>query len=118
MLALERKEDLQIAIEEQQEMGLEELGEEDKYLMVINLDVWKQLLESIRLLLATFSSSSSISKRCLFVTSPADIGRMSTQSTQPLIEMSVCLHSRTNVLYILPVYRLIDESVNISQARA
>ena len=38
MLALERKEDLQIAIEEQQEIGLEGLGEEDKYLMVINLD--------------------------------------------------------------------------------
>ena len=39
MLALERKEELQIAIEEQQEMGLEGLGEEDKYLMEINLDL-------------------------------------------------------------------------------
>ena len=38
MLALERKEELQIAIEEQQEMGLEGLGEEDKYLMEINLE--------------------------------------------------------------------------------
>ena len=38
MLALERKEELQIAIEEQQEMGLEGLGGEDKYLMEINLD--------------------------------------------------------------------------------
>ena len=38
MLALEGKEELQIAIEEQQEMGLEGLGEEDKYLMEINLD--------------------------------------------------------------------------------
>jgi len=38
MLALERKEELQIAIEEQQEIGLEGLGEEDKYMMEINLD--------------------------------------------------------------------------------
>jgi len=38
MLALERKEELQIAIEEQQEMGLEGLAEEDRYLMEINLD--------------------------------------------------------------------------------
>lgn len=38
MLALERKEDLQIAIEEQQEMGCEGLEEEDMYLMEINLD--------------------------------------------------------------------------------
>ena len=38
MLALERKEDLQIAIEEQQEMGLDGLSEEDRYLMEINLD--------------------------------------------------------------------------------
>ena len=38
MLALERKEDLQIAIEEQQEMGLDGLAEEDRYLMEINLD--------------------------------------------------------------------------------
>ena len=30
--------------------------------------------------------------------------------------MGVCLHSRTNELYILPVYRLIDEPVNISRA--
>ena len=38
MLALEKKEDLQIAIEEQQEMGLDGLSEEDRYLMEINLD--------------------------------------------------------------------------------
>ncbi len=38
MLALERKEEIQIAVEEQQEIGLEELGGEDKYLMEINLD--------------------------------------------------------------------------------
>ena len=38
MLALERKEDLQIAIEEQQAMGLDGLAEEDRYLMEINLD--------------------------------------------------------------------------------
>jgi hypothetical protein len=38
MLALERKEDLQIAIEEQQEMGMDGLAEEDRYLMEINLD--------------------------------------------------------------------------------
>lgn len=37
MLALERKEDLQIAIEEQQEMGMDGLAEEDRYLMEINL---------------------------------------------------------------------------------
>ena len=37
MLALEKKEDLQIAIEEQQAMGLEGLAEEDKYLMEISL---------------------------------------------------------------------------------
>ena len=37
MLALERKEDLQVAIEEQQAMGLEGLAEEDKYLMEISL---------------------------------------------------------------------------------
>jgi hypothetical protein len=36
MLALERKEDLQIAIEEQQELGCEGLEEEDRYLMEIN----------------------------------------------------------------------------------
>lgn len=38
MLALEKKEELQIAIEEQQAMGLEGLAEEDKYLMEISLD--------------------------------------------------------------------------------
>ena len=38
MLALERREDLQIAIEEQQKMGLDGLSEEDRYLMEINLD--------------------------------------------------------------------------------
>ena len=35
MLALERKEDLQVAIEEQQAMGLEGLAEEDNHLMEI-----------------------------------------------------------------------------------
>ena len=38
MLALERKEDLQIAIEEQIEMGVRGLDEEDKYLMEIKLE--------------------------------------------------------------------------------
>ncbi len=38
ILALESNEELQIAIEEQQEIGLEGLREEDKYLMEINLD--------------------------------------------------------------------------------
>jgi hypothetical protein len=38
MLALERKEELQIAIEEQQEMGLDGLAEEDRYLLEINLE--------------------------------------------------------------------------------
>ncbi len=37
MLALERKEDLQVAIEEQQAMGLDGLAEEDKYLTEISL---------------------------------------------------------------------------------
>ena len=51
-LELERKEELQIAIEEQQEMGLEGLGEEDKYLIEINLSlisISKQLQVNIRL---------------------------------------------------------------------
>eukprot|EP00984_Skeletonema_dohrnii_P032813 scaffold27594_cov76-Skeletonema_dohrnii-CCMP3373.AAC.2 len=50
MLALERKEDLQIAIEEQQAMGLEGLAEEDRYLMEINLDDLEttSALENIR----------------------------------------------------------------------
>ena len=34
---MERKEDLQVAIEEQQAMGLDGLAEEDKYLMEISL---------------------------------------------------------------------------------
>jgi len=38
MLALERKEELQIAIEEQQEMGFDGLAEEDRYLLEINLE--------------------------------------------------------------------------------
>ena len=38
MLALERKEELQIAIKEQQEMGLDGLAEEDRYLLEINLE--------------------------------------------------------------------------------
>jgi hypothetical protein len=38
MLALERKEDLQIAIEEQIEMGVRGLDDEDKYLMEIKLE--------------------------------------------------------------------------------
>mmetsp|Transcript_18843 Transcript_18843/g.32139 ORF Transcript_18843/g.32139 Transcript_18843/m.32139 type:complete len:87 (-) Transcript_18843:203-463(-) len=50
MLALERKEDLQIAIEEQQEMGLDGLSEEDRYLMEINLDDLETTSENIRLI--------------------------------------------------------------------
>ena len=37
-LALEKKEDLLIAVEGQQAMGLKGLAEEDKYLMEISLD--------------------------------------------------------------------------------
>jgi hypothetical protein len=38
MLSIERKEDLQIAMEEQMEMGVDGLDEEDRYLMEIKLD--------------------------------------------------------------------------------
>jgi len=112
MLALEKKEDLQIAIEEDQAMGLDGLSEEDRYLMEINLDD----LETASGEYQAYWLISVKAARDAFL-----IRRQQAQANvnavkQPRIEMGVCLHSRTSRLYILPVCRLIDEPVNISRA--
>jgi len=46
---LERKEDLQIAIEEQIEMGVRGLDDDDKYLMEIKLETHLQILRVVML---------------------------------------------------------------------
>ena len=58
MLALERKEDLQVAIEEQQAMGLEGLAEEDNHLMEISLGDLETTSEESGLLASCCQSSA------------------------------------------------------------
>ena len=54
MLALDRNEELQIAIEEQQAMSLDGLAEEDRYLLEINLEDLETLLwENIKHIVVT-----------------------------------------------------------------
>ena len=57
MLALERKEDLQVAIEEQQAMGLGGLAEEDNHLMEISLGDLETTSEESGLLASCCQSS-------------------------------------------------------------